>query len=236
MSLFLLFLPPVVPCFLWYKIEFEENPLFKTNFELKGAENINREEVDRVFELVDYFYESTKDDSLVKFGEQKSDLENNNFEKEVSRGITEKLGVFSFLPYHKVCLVNKNVVYINGIVDEDQASNVAINQLDGYNFFTEKGSKDCKNVLINRFRQNSSSPEFTYPILVNIDDIENKKRLEGKNYIANLATTSIGMMDTVTTISLCWWVVALAYLLLLFAWSFIFFQYRKILKFTKLIE
>lgn len=233
-----LFLPPVALCVYWYQIESEELKPF-SNFEVRGWENITPKTASTVYDLTSAWYESTKNDFPVQLNKQKSTSDFDNFKLKVSESITEKLGLFSYLPYHQVCLINRNKVYVNGAIDEAQPLNMggtAIKQEGGYSFYATRGSKDCQLVLISKFRQASSSPELGYPIAISIKQEENIKRLNGENYVVNLATTSVEAANTSISISLHWWAVILAYFLLLFAWSFVFFQYEKILRFLRVRE
>jgi hypothetical protein len=234
LSLILLFLLPVIPCFFWYLNEYEEHPSPFASIKVKRVENITPDKAKTIYDLTSAWYESTKNEFPVQFDKQKTPSE---FKLKVSKSITERLGIFSSLPYHKVCLINRNKVYIDEILlSENQSPNIgaaAINQENGYNFHAERGNKDCKSVLINKFRQNSSSPELVYPITININPEEDEKRLRREEFVVNLATTSVETTNTTITISLHWWTMTLAYLILLFAWSFVFFQYEKILDFLR---
>ncbi len=233
-----LFLPPALACFYWYQIEYEEFHPF-LSLEVKGWENISPETASATHDLTSAWYESTKSNFPVQFNKQGPVSDFDIFKSRISKSVTEKLGIFSYLPYHKVCLLNRNKAYLNGVIDEKQPLNVggtAINQLDGYNFYAERGGEDCKSVSIGKFRQASSSPELGYSVAISISQEENNKRLRSDNYVVNLATTSVEAINTSVVISLKWWVMILTYFLLLFAWSFIFFQYEKILKFLYVLR
>lgn len=229
LRLFSLFLVPAMVSVYWYKVSYEEFHPF-VNLETGGAGDISD-----VKKLADSFYEFTKDKSSVQFNRGE---ENNSdvgiFNIKVSEGIIEKLGVFSSLPYHKVCLNNRNEIFVDGILDNTQHPDigaVAINQKDGYNFYAKRGGKDCKSVLIEKFRQSSSSPELGYAFTQRINSEENQKRLNGEDYSYDIATTTVKAMNTTIVISLLWWAVLLGYALILFTWSFIFFQYVKIFEY-----
>lgn len=233
----LLLLPPIIPCYIWNKNENKELFAF-SKFEFKGPENISFEKVKEMNNLVNALHDNTKDKFPVKYNQTTQVSELSEFNSKLSEGILEKIGIFSYLPYHKVCLINNNRIYINGTPVDDQPPQVgglAINQEKGYNFYAKKGEKDCKNVLIDKFRTSSSSPEVNYPIVININGEENIKRLNGKSFLVSVASSSIEAKNSKITIYLNWWALVLAYLILLFAWSFVFFQYEKIINFIKLI-
>ena len=115
-----------------------------SNFEVRGWENITPETASEVYNLTNVWYESTKGNFPAQFNKQEPVSEFDNFESKVSESITEKLWIFSSLPYHKVCLINRNKVYINGVLDEKSSLNMggtAINQKNGYDFYTKRGDK-----------------------------------------------------------------------------------------------
>ncbi len=231
-SLFL-FLPPLAACLYWSHIEKEELKPF-AEFRFQGLEDISSEAVSAIYGSTNSWYESTKDNFSTQFQKKKpvSDIE--NFNEQISAGVVEKLRIFSYLPYHRVCLTNRNKIFINdGIAEQQpaQVGGIAIHQDGGYDFYAEKGTADCKIVSIARFREASSSSEIGYTIFFTLDQEENNKRLRGESYIADMATTTIEMQDSLIEISLPWWIIALAYFFLLFAWSFVFFQYGKIVEF-----
>jgi hypothetical protein len=231
-KLLVLFLLPAIICIYWYWVEYEEFHPFN-NFETGGAGIITPDKVVEVNKLTNAFYELTKDKSSFQFDkreEQNSDF--GNFKLKVSGSIVEKLGIFSSLPYHQVCLINRNEIFVDNVLDNSQATNIgatAINQKDGYSFYAQRGDKDCKPVLISKFRQSSSSPELGYAFTQKISSEENIKRLKGEDYLSTFATTTVRAANTTISISLKLWAVLAAYFLILFAWSFIFFQYLKII-------
>lgn len=229
----ILLIPPGVLCIYWYKIEYEVVQPF-SNFEVRGWNKISPKTVGEIYDLANNWYKSTENKFPIQFNKKESTSYFSDFDLKLSESITEKLGIFSFLPYHQVCLVNKNKIYINGEIDNMQSpyvGAVTINQEGGYNFYAQRGGRDCKLILVSKFRKASSSPELGYLIAIDISPDENIKRLNGEKYVVNLATTSVEAMNTQIIVSLHWWAVILVYLLLLFAWSFVFFQYKKIVKF-----
>jgi len=231
-KLSVLFLLPAIICIYWYSVEYEEFHPF-INLETGGAGIITPDKVAEVNKLTNALYELTKDKSSFQFDkkeEQNSDF--GNFKLKVSDSIVEKLGIFSSLPYHKVCLINRNEIFVDNVLDNNQDINIgatAINQKDGYNFYAQMGYEDCKPVLISKFRQSSSSPELGYAFTQKISSEENTKRLKGDDYVSTFATTTVKAVNTTISISLRLWAVLVAYFLILFAWSFIFFQYVKII-------
>ena len=227
-----LFLLPAIICVYWYSVEYEEIHPFK-DFETGGVGIITSDKIAEVDKLTDEWYESTKNKAFFQFSnkkEQTSDF--GSFNSKVSESVVGKLGIFSSLPYYKVCLTNRNEIFVDNVLDNNQAVNIgatAINQKNGYSFYTQRGGEDCKFVLISKFRQSPSSSELSYAFTQKISTEENTKRLKGENYVSTLATTTVKAVKTTISISLRWWAVLVAYFLILFAWSFIFFQYVKII-------
>ena len=230
-----LLLPPIIFCVIWYAFEYEKINIFK-GFVLEGNTNLTLDDIGNITALTDALYENDKDNFPLQFNERKQLSEFDDFKSKVSERFTERIGVFSYLPIHIVCLVNRNKVYIDDKLEENLDSDVgaaALNQTDGYDFYAARGAKDCKSVSIGKFRESPSRGEYTYPIRITISPEEKNKRLNGEKFTVNLATSSVYASDTSITISLNRWLFPIFYLFTLFIWSFIFFQYKKILLFFK---
>lgn len=228
----LLPLLPLVFCFIWYQIDYEERNIF-INTEVIGS-RITVSSLGDISDLTNAVYEDVKDEFPLQFEKEKEVSEFENFKSKISERFTEEMGIFSSLPFYNVCVVNRNKIYIDGKLDETAAPSMgatAINQEGGYNFYVLRNDKNCKNVSITKFRTSPSRVEYTYPIALAISPEDSLKRLNGESFSVNIATSSVDASETKITISISWWGIILAYFLVLFTWSFIFFQYKKIIVF-----
>lgn len=234
-KLFFLFVPPLVLSVYWFQIEKSTYYPFPS-FQMIGESTFTPEGIQQITELTQALYEQTKNDFPVRFEEAQPVSQLTDFESKVSESITEKLGIFSILPYHTICLVNKNEIYIGEALDNNQAPNMGgldIRQSDGFELYAPRGGKSCKNGQIGKFRTSSSTVEIGHPMTYLLTQEENSKRMSGEPYETSFAPTVINMANTSLEVSLRYWVVVLGYLLLLFAWSFIFFQFEKIAVYVK---
>lgn len=231
LKLFFFISPPLFFLFIWSASEFREIYSFNS-IEIGNSNHVvAANELNAIQAIADSFYESTKDSFPIQYIENKQISE---FELKISETATEKIGVFAFLPIHKVCLSNNNVIFVNGEQDNSQPSNIgglAIKQNDGYNFYAQRGNKDCESVIIDKFEQSTSTQELSYPIIYFTYLEENLFGLGLLKFSTIMATTSVDTKNSRITISLSLWVCVVAYFVFLFVWSFIYFQFEKILKY-----
>ncbi len=230
-SFIFLFFPPVVFCISWYLFEYEEWSIFY-NLEVRGTNlTLNSsEEISALTNLPNALYNETKDVYPVQFEKPKGISEFENFKSEVSRKLTENIGIFSSLPIYSVCLVNNNKIFLNGVVQDNlelSKGAASIKQEKGYEFYALRGKKDCKNVVIGKFRDSRSRVEYGY-VFWTLTNSNGSDSLKNEKFSISIATSSVDASKTRITVSLNIWVIFLSYFLTLFAWSFIFFQYEKI--------
>ncbi|KKQ77449.1 MAG: hypothetical protein A3A96_01730 [Candidatus Zambryskibacteria bacterium RIFCSPLOWO2_01_FULL_39_39] len=232
-EIIILFLVPIVFYIAWFISEYEEVHIF-SNLEVIGNKLTfnNRQEM---MALKDSMYENTKNDFPVQFSKQKiSDFD--NFKSQVSERFIEELSVFSSLPIHRACLINKNEIFILGNLQENiglSTGGAAINQKDGYNFYAERNGEDCKNISISKFRESPSRAEYAYPFTTIMSQEEGVKFQNGEKFTADIATSSVIASDTIIKIRLNYWTFVIFYFIVLPAWSVIFFQYKKISSYLK---
>lgn len=225
----LLLLPPLIFCTAWYLFEYEEKNIF-TNLEVKGA-IITLNNPEEITALTGALYNYTKDEYPVKFEKTGGISEFENFKLEVSEKLIGNIGIFSSLPIYKVCLDNQNKIFLNGQIQkglELSKGAASVKQENGYEFYARRGEKDCKNVLISKFRNSRSRVEYGYIISTTINTYEESKFMKGEKFSINIEPSFVDSSETKITVSLSMWVLLLSYTLTLFAWSFIFFQYEKI--------
>jgi hypothetical protein len=228
-----LLLPPLIFCVIWYVFEYEERTIF-TNLEVRGTklQFDSTGEMSASMALPDALYDYTKDEYPMQFEKANSASEFENFKSKVSEKLTENIGVFSSLPIYNVCLVNQNKIFINGEIQdnlEPSKGATSIKQEKGYEFYAPIGKRDCMNVVIEKFRNSRSRVEYGYIFAITIDAGEESKRMQGKTFSVSVATSSVDASKTKITVSLRILVLLLSYFLILFAWSFVFFQYDKII-------
>ena len=244
MSVIFLFLPPAIFCGIWYLLEYEEVRPF-TNVLVRASSLTfqNPEEMKMLETLTEaaYDFQKKQPESKVSFSEwqkinQKQDIQYIDFRAEVSKKFIEKLGVFSFLPYYRVCLINRNRFLDENetpITVDASGGALAIDQEGGYDFYALLGKEDCKNVVIETFKESTSTPTIGYGYRHSVALEEQKKAASGEPFKLDIATTSLMTSESKVSISLTGWVMLLAYFLFLFAWSFVFFQAIKIIRFFR---
>jgi hypothetical protein len=232
-SLLGLFLfPPLLIVIGLFWLDYEEiKPFYGPEMGRSVFALNDRQEVEKVLEilpqLADALYEFQKDQpgSQIPASELFSKVNKENdatkkFRDEVSKKFTEKLGILASLPYHRVCLRNQNTIQVKGeTIDNPQppAGALSINQIDGYKFYALPRNQDCKNVSIGVFKNSTSTIEYNYITYV-----------EHNSTSIEIASTSVNASNSKITISLTSWVLVVGYFLILFGWSFVFFQIIKI--------
>jgi hypothetical protein len=231
-----LFIPPLLLVGYWYKIEKNTfHPFNGMGISALGDSTFTEENIKEIQEATAALYEETKNQYPSKVGGMQPTSQQTDFQKKVSESITEKLGVFSLLPYHTACLTNHNKIYIDGALDDNQAPNMgglAIKQADGFELYAPRESTNCKYVQIGSFRESSTTLEIGHPMMYGVTPEEEIKRLRGEVYNTFFIPMVIDRAETRIVVALSWWVIALGYLFLLFAWSFVFFQLEKIMKYS----
>jgi hypothetical protein len=235
----MLLLPPAIFCAVWYFFEHEEIPIkFQETF--TGSMSVNNEDDFKqvVPKLTDAAYEYTKGMAApIQFPQKNRDTL--DFRTKVSKKFTEELGVFSSLPIYRVCLENRSVVLLGDKsydVSTSTAGGVDIHQQQtgGYHFYALSGKNDCHNVVIEAFRNSTSTIEYAYAISWQISQEERIKQIAGQPFTVVIATSSVTSGSTKMIISLTPWILILSYVITLFAWSFVYFQYEKIFKYLSL--
>ena len=233
-GIFLLCIFPVFVCIYWYQNEYLSLPL-SNNISFGGnLTGITLNDANALYGLTTTLYESTKDKQMFQFNklQTKSAPEVNDFALRLSERIIKEIGVLSSFPYHQVCLNNRNTLYVDRVLvesDKPDTGAISVNQKDGYNFYAQRGKSDCKDVFIEKFRNSSTTIEVGYFI-----SLKKGHNVYGKDDPTfDLATTTVVTTNTTLTISLKPWVIIIGYLAVLFAWSFIFFQFEKIIEYIK---
>lgn len=231
----ILFAPPLLLYSTWAYIERERfNPF--SPIEVIGGNYFEESQMDSIKKLADALYEIQSASSSAPFGKPEAKTDFDNFKDEIRVRFVEEIGVFSQLPLHEVCLVNKNKIFLNGTEDPNTRPRegvAAIKQNEGYNFDALRNSKDCNMVSINRFRNSSSSVEYSYPLVTIISGEGLEKKQRGEKYLIQLATSSVDTSRSFISISLHWWTFFPFFFFALFAWSLIVFQCDKIYHFVR---
>jgi hypothetical protein len=133
-----------------------------------------------------------------------------------------------------VCLFNNNEIIIEGFPDyqPDYYLGALKRRYEGFELYAKRGEKDCENISIGSFKPAAGAIDIGQIIVsyeINQEEVAKKDR--GEEYLVNIPTTTIKAENTKIVISLRYWVPVLGYFIILFAWSFIFFQFREIFRF-----
>jgi len=159
-----------------------------------------------------------------------------NFNKQIKETFTSRLGVFSLLPIYRACLKNNNIIStenekLNTKNTSVGATGIVFERNSEYKFYASVGDKDCKYIFKNRLAEDRFRIEHGYAILTEIGPEDKNNILEGKPYRIYVREFKIDTSSSYFFIRLSLWVVFLGYFLLLVAWSYLFFQFIKIIKY-----
>lgn len=227
-----IFCPPLIVLLIWFCSE--KNVFYFPNFKFEAGFYDPKQLEETIGYLPTFVEQERKNSVLTKLPVSNNTLI--NVSAVLNQTILDKLGYFANMPLHRACLINQNRITSEGeTIDPGESSSGAIGIIpannQALNFYVEvsKG-KDCKSVFKKDFRDEEFlPPEYVYPIFQEIGPEDMAKVFKGESYRVYLREISIDASDSRFILRLNYYIVFVAYLLVLLAWSIIYFQIRKLI-------
>lgn len=231
-----IFIPPSIVILIWFCsetkiIRFPDFQLKAGYYEPKELEKI----IDNLPEII-----AKKRENAVpaEFPVSKNGLD--DISEVLNQTMLDKLGHFANLPLHRACLINRNNISSEGTrIDPGQSNSGAIGIIPTINhslefYATVAKEEDCKNVFKKDFENEKFlPPEYAYPIFQEIGPEDMEKVFKGEPYKIYLREISIDASASHFILRLNYYIVFIAYIIMVLAWSLIYFQIRKITCYIK---
>ena len=229
-----IFLIPLLIILLWFAYEKKES--YFSNFQLKAG-YYEPEQLEEFISNLPQINEAARASTVpAKFFVKEKENSLGDISAALNQTILDRLGYFADLPLHKACLINRNRITSEGeLVDPSESNTGAIGIIptvnESLNLYVEIWQhKDCKSVFKKDFEDEKFLlPEYVYPIFREIGPEDMGKIYRGESYKIYLREVSIDASESRLVLRLGYEVVFIAYLILTFVWSLIYFQIRKII-------
>ncbi|MBU1557853.1 hypothetical protein KKC45_02730 [Patescibacteria group bacterium] len=223
---------PLILYVFWYLLEYQKLKIIE-DFEFEGGYKTKEEAISilKNQEIVSKINENNYSVLLRSYLESEEN-EFDNFKKAVSESFLDKIGIFSKLSIHRVCLNNKNILQFDTTksnVDNTVGAIGIKQQGKGYNFYAEIDNLDCKNVSKNNFVNSPSRAELRYTYILDMNIKENE--LQNNYYFRPI---SINTDRSSFILKLNFWRTFIPFFLIMsLIWSFLLFKILKIRDYIK---